>query len=65
MQAIGEILRELPFVRQREIETPGPDERMGEDGLLICKVCSEPRRFRRANPFEPGQEMVLPCMCRC
>ena len=41
---------------------PGPEQYLGEDGLIYCGKCHTPVQFRIT--FE-GRERIMPCICKC
>ena len=41
---------------------PGPEQYLGEDGLLYCGKCHTPVQCRIT--FE-GNERIMPCICKC
>lgn len=41
---------------------PGPQQYLGEDGLLYCEKCHTPVQCRIT--FE-GKERLMPCICKC
>ena len=41
---------------------PGPQQYLGEDGLLYCGKCHTPVQCRIT--FE-GKERLMPCICKC
>lgn len=41
---------------------PGPEQYLGEDGLIYCGKCHTPVQCRIT--FE-GRERIMPCICKC
>ena len=41
---------------------PGPEQYLGEDGLIYCGKCHTPVQCRIT--FE-GKERIMPCICKC
>lgn len=41
---------------------PGPEQYLGEDGLIYCRKCHTPVQCRIT--FE-GRERIMPCICKC
>ena len=41
---------------------PGPEQYLGEDGLIYCGKCHTP--FQCRITFE-GRERIMPCICKC
>ena len=64
MKSVGGGMAEL-VMRQAiaAAPKPSPDDYVGEDGLIHCHVCGEPRQTRMV--WHTGKEYVLPVICRC
>lgn len=45
--------------------TPNPGDYMGDDGLLHCGKCDEPRQYRERDWLGTGVEKLLPVACAC
>lgn len=45
--------------------TPNPGDYTGDDGLLHCGKCGEPRQYRERDWLGTGTERLLPVACAC
>lgn len=45
--------------------TPKPGDYLGDDGLLHCGTCDEPRQYRERDWLGTGVEKLLPVACAC
>lgn len=45
--------------------TPNPGDYMGDDGLLHCGKCNEPRQYRERDWLGTGVDKLLPVACAC
>ena len=50
------------IIKRMTVTHVGPEDYIGEDGLLYCGKCHTPKQFRMDAP--PLEGRLLPCPCR-